>query len=105
MEKAAFAGFQAACARFGVDVKVALALPAPAAGGMWNAVKNFGAGQFGAAKNLLHGGIGAAGSMRRPEAMTNLKALLPSAGILGGAYMLNNMAQKPEHPFYQPPTY
>jgi hypothetical protein len=92
LEKAALAGATAACARFGVDLqKLALSLPAPAAGGMWNTIKNFGMGQYGAAKNVVQGGLGAAGSVRRPEAMAHLKSLLPSAGIAaGGAYLLGN---------------
>lgn len=106
LEKAALAGAHAACSRFGVDLqKLAFALPAPGAGGMWNAVKNFGMGQFGAAKNIVQGGLGAAGSVRRPEAMAHLKSLIPSAGIAGGALMLNHMRKEPEHPAYQPPMY
>ena len=103
ISKAAAMGACDACTAFGVDLeKLALAMPAPAGGlgGIWNAVKGFGAGQLGHVKDLVQGGIGVADSARRAQAMQSLKGLLPSAGLLGGAYLLNRRNDKQPQPAY-----
>ena len=70
--------------------------------GLWDTIKNFGRGQWGAAKSLasnLHQGLGgadtpAAGAAARADAMGNLKTLAPSLLAGGGLYMLHRHNQE-----------
>ncbi len=111
IDKLASQGSDAALARF----KVANAPP-----GILDRLKSFGAGQWGAAKDLvgnLRGGLGgeyhpsfqgnlasnpAAAPLNRAAhrqmAMGNLKTLAPSLAIMGGGYLLHrhNQAKRDE---------